>query len=114
MQSYPIVCYSVPPALTRDGQFQLEPRLSGHVADLESIGGHEGFVDVAEDVDLEILVVLFLPPENRVLEEVVLVGVEVALEHRRLTLTENVELTFGNHRQEISCNTSRNRYNAFG
>lgn len=50
---------------------------------------------------MRLLILLDLAPQDRVVEEAVVVGVELAFHDYGFTFVDDVYLTLGNHRQKI-------------
>ena len=69
--------------------------------DFESVAGGVRFVDVAHHVHMRLLILLDLAPQDRVVEEAVVVGVELAFHDYGFTFVDDVYLALGNHRQKI-------------
>lgn len=87
-------------------QFQLVPWLLWYKLHLESIRGNERFVNIAKDIDREVLSQLTLPPYHRIIKQRVAVSVETALHRHRFARIDHVELTVRYHRHEITWNSA--------
>ena len=90
-------------ALTDDDEFEPVPwrqRREGH---LEAAGVCERLVDVAHEVHVGRLVLLGLHPQHGVVEQVEVLGGELALEHQRLTHVHHVHLPRRQDREERAC-----------
>ena len=96
--------------LTGDAQSERVTRRSRRERDAESTGRLERLHEVTHHVDLGRLVELRLAPYDRIVEQVEMIGVELADELDLLTGTHEVRPTLGQHPHRTrNCNTSRLR-----
>lgn len=82
-------------SLTIDRQLETISRRSGREGRFEAITRQERLVDVAHYVHLNVFVELRLSPEDRVIEETVLIGVEFAFEDDGVSWIDDVHLVDG-------------------
>ncbi len=68
--------------------------------DVEAIAFFEGRLHVAHDVHLRHLVVLSLHPDDRVIEEVEVGGVELAVQGEVFARVHDVHLSLGQHNEQ--------------
>lgn len=82
-------------SLTIDGQLETISWRRRREGRFEAITRQERLVDVAHYVHLNVFVELRLSPEDRVIEEAVLIGVEFAFEDDGVSRTDDVHLIDG-------------------
>lgn len=63
---------------TENRQLELVSRRQSREGDLEAVAGRKRLIDVTHDVHLRVLAALGLPPQDRIIEEAIVVGVETA------------------------------------
>ena len=81
----------------------------GDKSHFKPVGRHEGFIEIAHDIHLGDLPQLCLPPEDRIVEEVVVCGTELAEERQCVTNDHVVNLVVGYHRQLDRCRSISNK-----